>query len=122
LRVVFEAPPPVFRAHPFSCVDGFNRNNPDCSGGLVERRADQQAYRAPIVDSLADLVRRHPGLRVWDPLPLLCDASACRALVGGRPLYFDGDHISPYGNLVLFDAFSRTMNDAFDVPGDATRR
>src|SRR5438034_626021 len=67
LHVIFEAPKPVFRAHPFYCVDVYNRNNPDCRGGLTELRADQEAYRAPILGTLADLAGRYPGTALWDP-------------------------------------------------------
>jgi peptidoglycan/LPS O-acetylase OafA/YrhL len=111
LRVVFEMPKPILASHPFQCVDWFNRNNPDCAGGLSERRVDQERYRAPVVEAIDRLVATHPGLSAWDPLPALCDGSHCNALVGGRPLFFDGDHISPYGNLVLLPSFRQAIDD-----------
>lgn len=110
LRVVFEMPKPILRAHPFQCVDWFNRNNPDCVGGLSERRADQERYRAPVVDAIRQLAASHPGVSTWDPLPVLCDEDRCNALDRGRPLFFDGDHVSPYGNLVLLPSFRRAIN------------
>lgn len=105
LHVVFELPKPVFRAHAFQCVDWFNRNNPDCRFGLAERREDQERYRAPVAAALQGLAASHPRIHAWDPLPQLCTATSCGALQDGRPLYFDGDHISPYGNLVLLPSF-----------------
>jgi peptidoglycan/LPS O-acetylase OafA/YrhL len=115
LRVVFELPKPILRAHPFQCVDWFNRNNPDCAGGLSERRADQERYRAPVVDAIQRLVAAYPGVSAWDPLPALCDANQCNALVGGRPLFFDADHVSPYANLVLLPGFRQAI-DALGGP------
>jgi len=109
LHVIFEAPKPVFRAHPFYCVDVYNRNNPDCRGGLTELRADQEAYRAPILGTLADLAGRYPGTAIWDPFPDLCDEGRCNAMREGRPVFFDADHVSPYGNVVLFAAFKRAL-------------
>ncbi len=105
LHVVFELPKPVFRAHAFQCVDWFNRGNPDCRFGLDERRDDQERYRAPVVGALHSLAAAHPRVHLWDPLPGLCDAVTCSAMRGGRPLFFDGDHVSPYGNLVLLPSF-----------------
>jgi len=116
LQVVFELPKPVLRAHPFQCVDWFNRNNPDCAGGLSERRADQERYRGPVVQAINTLVAAHPGMLAWDPLPLLCNEAECPALRAGRPLFFDADHVSPYGNLVLLHAFKEAVRAAVALP------
>lgn len=112
LKVVFELPKPVLRAHPFQCVDWFNRNNPLCADGLGERRDDQERYRAPVVHAIRALAEAHPGVSWWDPLPELCDATRCDAIVGGRPTYFDGDHVSPYGNQVLLLPLSAAISAA----------
>jgi peptidoglycan/LPS O-acetylase OafA/YrhL len=105
LKVVLEAPKPVFRAHPFACVEWWQRRNPECAAPLEERRADLERYRAPVMDALRALADEHPGVRLWDPLPSLCDGTTCAALRAGRPLFFDADHLSPYGNLVLLPSF-----------------
>lgn len=109
LRVVLEAPEPLFAAHPFACVDAWNRGNPDCAPGLVQRRDQLEAYRAPVMQALASLTSRDPALLVWDPLPLLCSTEHCAALRDGRPLFFDADHLSPYGNLLLLPAFRQWL-------------
>lgn len=116
LHVVFELPKPVLRAHPFQCVDWFNRNNPDCAGGLSERRTDQERYRGPVVQAINTLVAAHPGMLAWDPLPVLCNEAECPALRAGRPLFFDADHVSPYGNLVLLHAFKEAVRAAVALP------
>ena len=38
---------------------------------------------------------------LWDPMPVLCDDALCPAQRDGRPLFFDGDHLSAHGNRVL---------------------
>ncbi len=113
LHVLFELPKPVLRAHPFQCVDWFNRNNPDCAGGLSESRSDMERYRKPIVDAINRIAATYRGISTWDPLPILCVAESCNALEKGRPLYFDADHLSPYGNLVLL----RSFREAIDALG-----
>lgn len=120
LTVVFELPKPVFRAHAFQCVDWFNRHNPDCRGGLTERRDDQERYRAPVVAALGALAATYKGVHTWDPLAALCDATTCSALRNGRPLFFDGDHVSPYGNLELLPSFQALLAHLSERGGHAT--
>jgi hypothetical protein len=110
LRVILEAPEPVFPAHPFACVETWNRWNPECTPGLQVRRTDLERYRAPVLAALEELAGRYPGASIWDPLPILCPGPVCSALRDGRPLYFDGDHLSPYGNLVLLESFRRGLD------------
>ena len=101
-------PQPIFRAPPFRCVDPWSRHNPLCAAGLSERRADEQAYRAPVMQALAAVQARHaPGsVSLFDPFDTLCGAERCSAIgADGRPLFFDGDHVSRWGNEVLYPAF-----------------
>jgi hypothetical protein len=111
LHVVFELPKPVLGSHPFQCVDWFNRSNPVCAGGLSEKRSDQERYRAPVVVALARLRAQHRGVTVWDPLPVLCDEMNCNALRGARPLFFDGDHVSPYATQLLLPSFMQAVRE-----------
>jgi peptidoglycan/LPS O-acetylase OafA/YrhL len=111
LRVVFELPKPVFRAHPFQCVDTITHTNPVCRGGLVEERQAQERYRAPVVSTIHTWTQTYTNVLAWDPLPALCDTTNCEAVRDGRPLFFDGDHISPYGNLVLLASLRDRIND-----------
>lgn len=121
LQVVLELPKPVFRAHPFTCVDTFTRGNPLCRDGLVEARADQERYRAPVVGALRRLATEIGGVSVWDPLPALCGDTHCDALRDGRPLFFDADHLSPFGNLVLLPALRGALTGTDDGPATNPR-
>ena len=122
LQVVLEAPKPIFRAHPFACVEWWNRWNPECSAGLDERRLDLERYRAPMMDALRDLATTYPGVTIWDPLQVLCGKDVCSAMQAGRPLFFDGDHLSPYGNFVLLRSFQRAVQRAEAPRGQTQRR
>jgi hypothetical protein len=46
---------------------------------------------------------------VWDAFPVLCPDDICRTEKDGRPLFFDGDHLSAYGNLVIYPSFKATV-------------
>ena len=105
VHVVFEAPKPIFRAPPFRCSDWFNRSNPVCEPGFEMNRADLLAYRQPVMQSYAAIASQVDGLLVWDPFPILCPGEPCRARVEGTPLFFDGDHVSGYGNMRLYGGF-----------------
>jgi len=110
VRIVFEAPKPLFRAPAFRCSDWFNRANPICEPGLTVERAFLEAYRAPVVESLHRLAARLPGATVWDPFPVLCPDVLCEAVRDGRPLFFDGDHVSGYANRLLLPSFSAHLD------------
>ncbi|MBO9874238.1 MULTISPECIES: acyltransferase family protein [Xanthomonas] len=106
VRIVFEAPKPVLRAPPYRCSDWFNRGNPICAHGIPIPRATMERYRAPVLQSLQRIAAQLPHASVWDPLPLLCDAQQCTGFGDGRPLFFDADHLSGYGNRVLLPGFT----------------
>ena len=109
VRIVLEAPKPVLPAPPYRCSDAFNRHNPICVNGMQIPRAQVEAMRAPVLDSLRQVAAALPGASVWDPLPALCPGDVCRPDADGRPLYFDADHLSGYGNRVLLPGFSRHL-------------
>ena len=65
-----------------------------------------------INSSINKLQALFPSLIVWDPSLVLCPESSCSAFDGIKPLYFDGDHLSKHGNLLLVDDFSRVIHEA----------
>ena len=111
--ILFEAPKPIFKAPPFRCSDWFNHSNAICAAGFEMDRAALEKVRRPALASIQEVVTRVSGAAVWDPLPTLCPGSTCSAFANGRPLYFDGDHLSGFGNAVLLEAFAERLHVAF---------
>lgn len=109
VRIVLEAPTPVLQAPPYRCSDWFNRGNPICARGMPTGRAFMEDFRRPALEDLERIAAALPNTSLWDPLPLLCDADACRASRDGHPLFFDADHLSGYGNRLLLPAFQRHL-------------
>lgn len=105
--VVFEAPKPVYEAPPFRCADWFNRMNPTCAYGDSMDRTRLEHLRAPVLAVMDDLAAGVEGVAIWDPFPLLCPGFQCSVFEQERPLYFDADHLSGYGNLKLYPDFKR---------------
>jgi hypothetical protein len=106
LRVIIDAPKPVFAIAPFRCSDWFNSRNTVCSAGFTQSRVFLLDFREPIMASLRRLMEQHENLAVWDPFPILCPNDPCSAFDRGKPLFFDGHHLSGYGNDVLYADFS----------------
>lgn len=105
IRIVLEAPKPVLAAPPFRCSDAFNRGNPICVNGMAVSRERMEALRTPAMTSLKQVAQALPGASVWDPLPVLCPGATCQPEQAGKPLYFDGDHLSGHGNRTLLPSF-----------------
>ncbi len=120
VRVVIEAPKPLFKAPPFRCVNRYDAGNPVCAPGLSISRAELERYRQPVLQAMARIHAALPEVQVWDPFPLLCPGQTCHAMRGGKPLFLDADHISGYGNHLLFSAFSQAM--ALQALGAETTR
>ena len=105
LKVVFTAPTPVFKAPPFRCSDWFNATNPICVGQNRQPRADLEALRKPVLEDMHRLMQTIPGISIWDAFPVLCPGETCVTEANDRPLFFDGDHLSAYGNFWIYPSF-----------------
>lgn len=107
MLVIIDQPKPIFASPPFRCSDWFNQSNPVCAKGLRIEQSTLDILRAPVIESIQHLASTRPRLAIWDPFPVLCPTSTCEAFLGKRPLFFDGDHLSGYGNEVLYPSFQR---------------
>lgn len=109
-RVVLPLPTPILKAPPFRCVDWWTQSNEICAGGMGIDRDEFLALRAPVVEALKELADHDDGVTLFDPAEALCPpARQCPAFLNGRPLFFDGDHLSAYGNEVLLPHFTEAM-------------
>ena len=100
--LIFMAPTPIFQAPVFRCADWFNQSNPICVGQNRQSRSVLEDLRAPIVSEMQVIAQTTPQVRIWDPMDALCGQTTCEAVRDQRPLFFDGDHLSNYGNFVLY--------------------
>ncbi|MCK0208831.1 acyltransferase [Starkeya koreensis] len=109
VRIVVEAPKPLFKAAPFRCSDWFNASNPACRPGFDLGRAEFEQRALPAREAIDKLVEAVPAIVVWNPSAVLCPRDVCSAFSDGRPLFFDGDHLSRYGNAVLLPSFEAML-------------
>ena len=108
VRVILEAPKPVFKSPPFRCVDWFDRGNPICAAGFSEDRAEFERRRAQVLDAERALAAM-PGVTIWDPAAVLCGPQRCEAMRAGVPLDFDTDHLSGFADDLLLPSFSAAL-------------
>lgn len=116
ISVLFMAPPPIFQAPTFRCADWFNQRNPICIGSNQQSRAELERLRGPIVSAMQTLAQSQPLIQVWDPFPTLCPGQTCSTFKDARPLFFDGDHLSNYGNLVIYPELNQWVRKIQSSP------
>ncbi|WP_339492665.1 acyltransferase family protein [Pseudomonas sp. EA_15y_Pfl2_R67] len=109
VRVLINAPMPLFKAPPYRCSDWFNRMNPICTPGFTIAREHIEQLRTTQMTLLDHLTGQYPMLLVWDPLPLLCPGATCSAYDDDKPLFRDADHLSGHGNRILAPSFTQTL-------------
>lgn len=62
-----------------------------------------------ILDMMGE-ARKRCSVEILDPLPYLCERDMCFGDKNGKPIYFDDDHLSEYGNKFLVPMFERVFN------------
>lgn len=58
-----------------------------------------------------DLAAEQCNIKILNPLPFLCDEFYCYGSKEDRPLYYDDDHLSEYGNKLLIPMFEQVFID-----------
>lgn len=100
--VLIEAPPPRFERPAYLCTaEWFRMDFEGCSVA----RSDFERERRTTMDGLAQLARRYPNVRIWDPAPMLCSGERCDQLRDGHPVFRDEDHLSFYQSNLLGHTF-----------------
>ena len=84
----------------------FGRGNEDIKITLKEYH-----QRNTLVWQAQDLAAEQCGVKILNPLPYLCDDQYCYGSKNGRPLYYDDDHLSEYGNKFLVPMFEQVFLD-----------
>ena len=67
------------------------------------------AERNNLIRGLLEDVAKSENVNVLDPIPYLCFEGRCIAQYQNRPIYYDDDHMSEYGNKLISPMFSQAM-------------
>lgn len=96
--VVFTIPTPWIPAEPENCFIP----RPVRLGGVPTQcfitLEQHEASIADVRKMYADLKKRHPQLKVYDPTPVLCPNRKCSVVIDGKPVFGSADHLSDYGS------------------------
>lgn len=84
----------------------FRRNNDD-----IKITLEEYHQRHAFVWEAQDIAAEQCGVKILDPLPYLCDEQYCYGSRDGRPLYYDDNHLSEYGNKFLAPMFEQVFKD-----------
>ena len=84
----------------------FGRGNDD-----IKITLEEYHERHKLVWEAQDQAAEQCGVKILDPLPYLCDDQYCYGSRNGRPLYYDDDHLSEYGNKYLVPMFEQVFRD-----------
>ncbi len=110
VKIIIDAPKPIFKSPVFRCADWFNKSNPICLAGHTMSKHNLLDHRKHTMESLQKLSIKFPKLIIWDPFPLLCVSEQCSSIDNKKPLFVDGDHLSTYGNKVLYPSFKTLIH------------
>lgn len=99
--IIVEAAKPVVPVPQYMCADWYTRGNPVCR--LPPNAGPDDVFRRMTEANfgIAQVVSGIPGIIMWDPAKVLCNGRHCEGYRDGKPLYFDQDHLSAYGNDIL---------------------
>lgn len=70
---------------------------------------DEYHKRHSFVWQAQDKAANKCGVKILNPLPYLCDEQFCYGSRELRPLYYDDDHLSEYGNRFLIPMFDQVF-------------
>lgn len=115
--ILIEAPNVVLRSPAFRCADAWTQTNPICEGGSTVDRAEFLRMREPALEGVKAMAASVSHGFVFDPIAVLCPPGpVCNTYKDGRPLFFDGDHVSAYGNTLLLPSFISAVKAAATSP------
>ncbi len=116
-EVIFFIDNPELDFNPALCFDGrpvyLTKQSalPACSITTQRLMARQKKYR----EIIEELQHRFPDLKVFDPIPYLCNQDTCSAIKDNLVLYRDANHLSGDGvNYVLYKFFTWLPTAASD--------
>jgi peptidoglycan/LPS O-acetylase OafA/YrhL len=77
---------------------------------------DMHEARVGKLDSMLRRVAEECKAKFINPAEFLCDNQYCYGTENGRSLYYDGDHLSEFGNKKLLPAFSEFFAESNRLP------
>lgn len=74
--------------------------------GVISISVEDYKRRNAWVWAAQDAAHDQCGVKILDPIPYLCHEGRCYGSKAGRPLYYDDNHMSEFGNKLLVPMFA----------------
>lgn len=81
---------------------------------------DDYQRRHQLVLAAQQAAQASCNVRILDPTSILCNSGHCISELNGRPIYYDDDHLSEFGNKLLVPMFRAVFAAASEMAGTAT--
>lgn len=90
---------------------------------------EEYHQRHAVIWAAQDEAAQQCGANILNPLPYLCHDGRCMSNIAGRPIYYDDDHLSEFGNKLLKPMFEEVFatqaliagRDPQAIDGDSSR-
>ena len=79
-------------------------------------------HRSAAMRSIREVREQYPNVQVWDPFWVLCTGTTCAAFEGDKPLFFDNDHLSSYGNQKLYPDFVNQIGAIWETTDSTVKK
>ncbi|WP_218018913.1 SGNH hydrolase domain-containing protein, partial [Novosphingobium rosa] len=112
---------PLVSIDPSRCGNWFTAHNPACRrepGDTPQGRWERMALARL---GIASVVAGLPGVSLWEPAATMCPHQACPESIDGKPIYFDSDHITAYGNDLLKPSLEAALQAKTQAAGRTAR-
>jgi hypothetical protein len=106
-RVIFMDDVPILPFDPRSCIKRAGVASSATTSPCALARTDWDRATAEYESILAGFAKEFPQIEWFRPASALCDDKWCRAMIGGRLMYRDDNHLSYDGDLLVGRAFAQ---------------
>ena len=123
-KVILNTPSPVFATLAIRCADWFSINSKTCKNNMFISKHYLTEFNQQMLSSLNTLKTTIPAITIWNIFDILCispnfgehkdDKNYCSLFdKNNMPIFHDTDHLSAYGNTILYPHFTELLNSIY---------
>lgn len=118
LHLLIEGPKPIARSASFRCADWFSKYQTYCTDDPRADRADLLLRSSNVSEFQTQLAERI-GATIWKPFDVLCPPrkEKCDVQIEGSPIFYDTDHLSAFGNDLLYPSIRGVVEGMYSSKG-----
>ena len=124
-KVILNTPSPVFATLAIRCADWFSINSKTCKNNMFISKHYLTEFNQQMLSSLNILKTTIPAITIWNIFDILCispnfgehkdDKNYCSLFdKNNMPIFHDNDHLSAYGNTILYPHFTELLNSIYN--------